>query len=266
MKYKGILVIAATGLVGLSLAACGHGSIVNPPHGKVVVLSSSSSSTTNSSNSATSSQTTNTSFNNDVIKTNDVQIKITNMVIVRHSAATNNKTLLRLTYEMTNYRNQKLRPAMITQFLSAYQIINDKTQQFLSAYQIINDKTQKLSTGVTIHQDKQLASQQNNTIAKDKTAKGVITFELVNYDSNVKLVAKDDNHQIGTETIQPTQLNIISDGTTTSSSANSTTTNTNNTTTTNTTPTTTNTNTATANTVTTSKSKTTNTTNTTGLQ
>lgn len=247
MKYKGILVIAATGLVGLSLAACGHGSIVNPPHGKVVVLSSSSSSTTNSS-SATSSQTTNTSFNNDVIKTNDVQIKITNMVIVRHSAATNNKTLLRLTYEMTNYRNQKLRPAMITQFLSAYQTINDKTQ--------------KLSTGVTIHQDKQLASQQNNTIAKDKTAKGVITFELVNYDSNVKLVARDDNHQIGTETIQPTQLNIISDEITTSSSVNSTT-NTNNTTTTNTTTTTTNTNTATANTVTASKSKTTN---TTGLQ
>lgn len=222
MKYKGILVIAATGLVGLSLAACGHGSIVNPPHGKVVVLSSSSSSTTNSSSSATSSQTTNTSFNNDVIKINDVQIKITNMVIVRHSAATNNKTLLRLTYEMTNYRNQKLRPAMITQFLSAYQTINDKTQ--------------KLSTGVTIHQDKQLASQQNNTIAKNKTTKGVITFELVNYDSNVKLVAKDDNHQIGTETIQPTQLNIISDGTATSSSANNTTTNTNNTTTTNTTP------------------------------
>lgn len=196
--------------------------IVNPPHGKVVVLSSSSSSTTNSSSSATSSQTTNTSFNNDVIKINDVQIKITNMVIVRHSAATNNKTLLRLTYEMTNYRNQKLRPAMITQFLSAYQTINDKTQ--------------KLSTGVTIHQDKQLASQQNNTIAKNKTAKGVITFELVNYDSNVKLVAKDDNHQIGTETIQPTQLNIISDRTATSSSANNTTTNTNNTTTTNTTP------------------------------
>lgn len=190
MKYKGILVVVTTSLASLSLAACGHGSIVNPPHGKVVVASSTTSSITNQPKNELS-------FDNNIIKTNNLQIKITSMTIVRHSIATKNKTLLRLTYKMTNYCNSKLQPAMITNFLSAYQTINNKKQQ--------------LNVGVTLHKDQSLISQQNHDIKKNNSADGVITFELINYADNVNLVAKDNQQIIGSETIQPTQLNIIND-------------------------------------------------------
>lgn len=190
MKYKGILVITATSLAGLSLAACGHGSIVNPPHGKVVVASSTTSSITNQDKNEAS-------FNNNIIKTNNFQIKITSMTIVRHSIATKNKTLLRLTYKMTNYHTAKLQPAMITDFISAYQTINNKKQQ--------------LNTGVTLYKDQSLVSQQNHNIKKNNSADGVITFELIDYANNVNLVAKDDKQIIGSKVIQPTQLTIIND-------------------------------------------------------
>lgn len=187
MRYKGTLIIAATTLLGLSLAACGHGSIVNPPHGKVTVAPVITSSSTTSSQA---------SFNNNTITTSDLQIKILSMQIVKPGVSTNNKSLLRVGFAMTNKTNKQLKPDMI--------------KQYLNVYQKIDNDNQKLNTGITLHKDKQLVAQQNNNISKNNSTDGVITFVLKNTVNPVELVAKEHNQQIGSQTIQLGQLPRIS--------------------------------------------------------
>lgn len=175
-KRHQLAIITTTLLLMTSLAACSN----NTQSATSASHTSSTKVTKKQAKKATAS------FKDNVIKTQDMQIKLTNMQIVKPGSTTNNKNLLRIEFEITNFSNKDMKP-----------IMGDK---FLNVYQVINNQAVKLNTGATLLRDQQITAEQNNTIKKNNTAKGVITFNLQNIVDPVKLVALDDNnHQIGSE-------------------------------------------------------------------
>lgn len=187
-KWHQLAFITITLLLMTSLAACSN----NTQSATSASHTSSAKVTKKQARKATAS------FKDNIIKTQDMQIKLTNMQIVKPGSTTNNKNLLRIEFEITNFSNKDMKP-----------IMGDK---FLNVYQVINNQAVKLNTGATLLRDQQITAEQNNTIKKNNTAKGVITFNLQNIVDPVKLVALDDNnHQIGSEMIQMGQLKQIND-------------------------------------------------------
>ena len=190
MKKQQITLLSITFLLTIGLAACSN---TQQSANTSSIKSNSSALTKNKQVKKVTS-----SFKDNIIKTKDMQIKLTSMQLVKPGNTTNNKNLLRVTFEITNFSNKDLKPIM--------------TNKFLNAYQIISNQDVKLNIGATLLRDQQITASQNNTIKKNNTAKGVITFNLQNIVDPVKLVALDDNnHQIGSETIQMGQLKQITD-------------------------------------------------------
>ena len=188
MKKQQITLLSITTLLTIGLAACHN----TQQAANTSSIKSSALTKTKQVKKVTSS------FKDNIIKTKDMQIKLTSMQLVKPGNTTNNKNLLRVTFEITNFSNKDLKPIM--------------TDKFLNAYQIISNQDVKLNIGATLLRDQQITANQNNTIKKNNTAKGVITFNLQNIVDPVKLVALDDNnHQIGSETIQMGQLKQITD-------------------------------------------------------
>ncbi|WP_288531868.1 DUF5067 domain-containing protein [uncultured Secundilactobacillus sp.] len=174
-----VVTMGATILATLTLAACGSKS----------ADSSKDSSSDNNTHTVKTEKKTDRSFENNVLKLNDMTVKITKTSVIPVGNKGNEyskKPVFAIWFDVTNTSDKKLTPVDVVSVLQA-------TQEG-------KNTDRKLDVGYA--PDQKMVDIQSDSIKKGKTSKGAIAWELIDTKTPVVLTATTttDNSEVGHQT------------------------------------------------------------------